>query len=346
MYGLPGMLCSVSAGREEGHGMSDLPVHVYGPAGLAAFVNAALEASDTFLLMPVIVHEYSLVAPDVKNLTSTEVAGWQPEYEMINRRARLFHCLLPPDQLHPVGHYDGSPQPLNTRRRLGGGRMRGLDERSGLLPLPLPPPGNPAATVKLKDATWTICSENEYTITATAIPRGGLPCLAYTFHEADRTGTLDPDEAMRLGAKPGKNFSEFKAGRDVELADGTVVRSSDVLGPRRYGRAIVIMAQSKTPIPPSIALGLVSAPLLVAPAYHQGVSIATEMGQLAEQLGSKEVFVTCCGEDRLPATASELAVEGAITEATQALSQHTSARVYAAKQFGVLNVAFDLKTDI
>lgn len=68
-----GMLCSLSAGRAEGHGMSDLPVHIYGPAGLATFVNAALQASDTYLLMPVVVHEYSLAPPDLEGLSAREV---------------------------------------------------------------------------------------------------------------------------------------------------------------------------------------------------------------------------------------------------------------------------------
>lgn len=53
--------------------MADLPVHIYGPAGLATFVNAALAASDTYLLMPVVVHEYSLAPPDLEGLSASEV---------------------------------------------------------------------------------------------------------------------------------------------------------------------------------------------------------------------------------------------------------------------------------
>lgn len=34
VLGIPGMLCTISAGRQQGHERSDFPVHLYGPAGL------------------------------------------------------------------------------------------------------------------------------------------------------------------------------------------------------------------------------------------------------------------------------------------------------------------------
>jgi len=37
-----------------------------------------------------------------------QAENWHPEYEQINRRARLHVCSLPPDQLNPAGCYDGS----------------------------------------------------------------------------------------------------------------------------------------------------------------------------------------------------------------------------------------------
>jgi ribonuclease Z len=99
-----GMLCTISAAREKGHDMADVPVrcftcrppadcrlcdltalfclcanvlatpllqlHVYGPRGVAQFINAMLRVSDTYLLMPVVIHELSLQPPNL--------AGWQP----------------------------------------------------------------------------------------------------------------------------------------------------------------------------------------------------------------------------------------------------------------------------
>lgn len=38
LLGLPGLLCTVSSSRVRGHETADIPVHVYGPEGLAEFI--------------------------------------------------------------------------------------------------------------------------------------------------------------------------------------------------------------------------------------------------------------------------------------------------------------------
>jgi ribonuclease BN (tRNA processing enzyme) len=47
-----------------------LQLHVYGPRGLAQFINAMLRVSDTYLLMPVVIHELGVQPPSL--------AGWPP----------------------------------------------------------------------------------------------------------------------------------------------------------------------------------------------------------------------------------------------------------------------------
>lgn len=39
IQGLPGMLCTISASREKGHEAADMPLHVYGPAGVADYIK-------------------------------------------------------------------------------------------------------------------------------------------------------------------------------------------------------------------------------------------------------------------------------------------------------------------
>jgi hypothetical protein len=39
---------------------------------------------------------------------SLQLEQWGPDLQQINRRARLYVCALPPDQLNPAGYYDGS----------------------------------------------------------------------------------------------------------------------------------------------------------------------------------------------------------------------------------------------
>lgn len=43
ILGLPGLLCSISASRESGHEVSDIPVHLYGPPGLTDFIDTCLK---------------------------------------------------------------------------------------------------------------------------------------------------------------------------------------------------------------------------------------------------------------------------------------------------------------
>ena len=54
------MLCNISAARELGHENADVPLHLYGPPGVARFLTAAMDLSDTYLLCPVIIHELAL----------------------------------------------------------------------------------------------------------------------------------------------------------------------------------------------------------------------------------------------------------------------------------------------
>ena len=51
------MLCNISAARELGHEGADVPLHLYGPPGVARFLAAAMQLSDTYLLCPVLIHE-------------------------------------------------------------------------------------------------------------------------------------------------------------------------------------------------------------------------------------------------------------------------------------------------
>ncbi len=41
--GLPGLLCTISASREAGHEIADIPVLLYGPPGLADFIGTVLK---------------------------------------------------------------------------------------------------------------------------------------------------------------------------------------------------------------------------------------------------------------------------------------------------------------
>ena len=60
-------------------------------------------------------------------------------------------------------------------------------------------------------------------------------CAGYRFVEKTRPGRMDGDKARALGVSEGWQFEALKEGKSVELADGTVVPSESVVGPRRPG---------------------------------------------------------------------------------------------------------------
>ena len=66
-----------------------------------------------------------------------------------------------------------------------------------------------------------------------------MRAYGYAFVEDERPGRFHPDEAERLGVRPGPDFARLQAGESVQGADGPV-SPSQVLGEARAGRKIVI----------------------------------------------------------------------------------------------------------
>ncbi|KAL6777422.1 hypothetical protein ACKKBF_B21435 [Auxenochlorella protothecoides x Auxenochlorella symbiontica] len=229
VLGLPGMLCTISSGRQHGHEWSDFPVHVYGPPGTLEFLDTMLAVSRTYLQMPVLVHE----------LVPGPIA--RPEPTLVNARARLYGVSVPPDLCNPRGYSDAEMTALLQRTAVVGSQAK-RDERSGCLPLPLPPPGDPSAVVgQLSDLQWTIRASAEAAIVARAAQAAPHQRLSFLIHEADKTGHLDVEKALALGVARGPGFGELKAGRAVRTAAGTTVTPDQVLGASLRGRRVLIL---------------------------------------------------------------------------------------------------------
>lgn len=200
-------------------------------------------------------------------------------------------------------YYDAEIRTLlarHTRKRSNSG----IDLRAGVMPQPLPPPGDPRRTgLRVADLTWTLRMDHEWVVRVAPL-RNRQPTFGYMLLEADRhappapclvgcrqwcsirygtrghppthnvvaqqsragrpatllpavyphqlaascflrccaahlpcrSGRLCVERAMELGVEPGVDFTRLKQGESVELPDGRVVQSSDVLGPVRRGR--------------------------------------------------------------------------------------------------------------
>lgn len=67
-------------------------------------------------------------------------------------------------------------------------------------------------------------------------------CLTYICRLPDIRGKFNPQRAMELGVKKGRNFGILQKGGNVTLDDGAVVKPCDVMSPSTPGPVVVIAA--------------------------------------------------------------------------------------------------------
>jgi ribonuclease Z len=78
------------------------------------------------------------------------------------------------------------------------------------------------------------CCEAEHNVTAYSF------CLT----ELERPGIFDINRAVQLGIPEGKLYKQLQSGTDIVI-NGSMIRSSDVVGPRRPGRKIGISGDTR-----------------------------------------------------------------------------------------------------
>jgi ribonuclease Z len=125
-------------------------------------------------------------------------------------------------------------------------------------------------------------------------------CLGYRFQEKDKPGKVDAEKAQEQGISEDWQYKELKAGNDVELDDGTVVKSMDIVGHPRPGDSFAYITDTKY-CPNSVKLGMNTNVLfheatfsdnLSEKAEETGHSTAKDAARVANEAKTKLLVIT------------------------------------------------------
>lgn len=133
------------------------------------------------------------------------------------------------------------------------------------------------------------CCEADHNVTAYSF------CLT----EIDRPGIFDVKKAVQLGIPKGSLYKQLQSGRDI-VVNGIIVRSSDVVGPRRPGRKVGISGDTRPT--KKLTEFFKDCDLLIFEStygdelQHKAVenfhATATDAAKLAKQSGAKKLVLT------------------------------------------------------
>ena len=128
----------------------------------------------------------------------------------------------------------------------------------------------------------------------------GSASLGYALVESERKGRFNPDRARELGIPEGPLWGQIHRGIAVTLDDGRVIEPSELVGPKRSGRKVVVTGDTR-PCEATIEASR-DADLLIheatfgdeeAPrAIETGHSTAREAAQVAREAGVRRLLLT------------------------------------------------------
>ena len=90
-----------------------------------------------------------------------------------------------------------------------------------------------------------------YAIIPFAVDHRNSASLGFALVEETRKGRFDPDHARELGIPEGPLWGQIHRGLPVTLPDGRVIQSSELVGPQRPGRRVVVTGDTR-PCPATI----------------------------------------------------------------------------------------------
>ncbi len=101
--------------------------------------------------------------------------------------------------------------------------------------------GYPLRTHRVREAAaaGTVLLDDEDLQVRCAPLTHRIPAFAYRVEQKPRPGRFDVEQARQLGIPPGPVYAELKAGREVTLEDGRIIRGETLCGPDRPGCSVV-----------------------------------------------------------------------------------------------------------
>lgn len=127
-----------------------------------------------------------------------------------------------------------------------------------------------------------------------------IESYGYRIEERERPGALNAGWLAEQGLPPGPVYGQLKAGQDVTLADGRVIRSVDAVGESLPGRIVTILGDTR-PCANAVKLGrganvlvheATFAHALADKAHEYGHSTALQAAQIAHEAGARRLFMT------------------------------------------------------
>lgn len=127
-----------------------------------------------------------------------------------------------------------------------------------------------------------------------------IDCFGYRIMEHERTGALNASWLAEMGVPAGPAYGQLKAGNDIILEDGRVIRSADAVGKPLPGHIITILGDTR-PCDNAVKLGEDADVLiheatfahdLAEKAYEYGHSTALQAAEIAYAARAKKLFIT------------------------------------------------------
>ena len=157
--------------------------------------------------------------------------------------------------------------------------------------------GFPLEIVELKDGD--VIRRDGYSVRAVGVQHR-INALGFVLEEETRAGRFNLERARALGVREGPDFGRLQRGESVVALDGQPVQPSDVMGPSRPGRKLVLSGDTR----PCEAMvdAARNADILVhestfsdddqARALETRHSTAREAGRVAHQAGVRRLILT------------------------------------------------------